>query len=753
VTRCWKVISSTVTILLVFGSVDAATVSGYVREKGSGESMPFVGVYLEGIRLGAITNPEGYYAIAGVPPGDFTLVASLVGYKPYRKSVSVSDGELIANIVLQTGAIEVDEVTVRAERTKPSLDIVPSRTTLRTSDLKAGPVLAEPDPIRTLQTLPGILTLSDFNVGLYVRGGTPDQNLIRVDGAELYNVSHFFGLFSTFPSDAVKSAELLSGGYPAQYGGRLSSVLNIITDEGNKERFSGTGGISLLSSRLTLEGPVAKGSWLISGRRTYLEPILKIASKWNESVNKIGYHFYDVQGKTHQVLSHRDQVTFAFYFGDDYLRWDDLTLDATLVWGNRSISTVWSHLFSSNIYTRYQVAYSRFRSYSDFVVEDLEFGEWNKLEDMDAKAEVTWYVSEKHTIESGIEVKRQFMDFRFEIAEQRLGLMDLTSYIYSGYVQDSYRMTPYLSIMPGLRFNRFAAGPYNDVNPRLAARYQLANQTFLKASVGRYTQYVFRVAREFQGISFLSDLWFYSDSLTKPSHAIQYVAGIEHGFGSGYQATLEGYYKDYDALGEFNDRADNPGNASESLTRGDGRAYGMEIGLKKRSGKHTGWVSYSLGWSIRQVDGLNVDDNGVPREYYPKFDRRHSLNLVYGFDLTSHWRLSARYALASGQGYTPWLGKFSHTDPIGYTWPQRLKAPLNSSRLPYYSRLDFGFRGNYSGWGIKWLPFIEVINATNRANVYNRYWDEGDAIKQTPGQEKDLPQLPFLVTIGVDVEF
>jgi outer membrane cobalamin receptor len=746
-------------LVVACASVNAATISGFVREDGSKESMPFVSVYLEDLRLGAQTNMSGYYVITGVPPGDFTLVANLIGFTPHNKKIAVGDKDLVHNIILAEASLRVEGVTITAERVKaPSLEIVPSRLTLRGADLKAGPVFAEPDPVRTLQTLPGVLSLSDFNVGLYVRGGTPDQNLIRVDGADLYNVSHFFGLFSTFPSDAIKTTELLSGGYPAQYGGRLSSVLNIVTDEGNKKEFEGKGGVSLLSSRLTFEGPIGDNdSWLISGRRTYLEPILSIASRWNDGLNKFGYYFYDMQGKYHNVISHDDQLTLAFYLGDDYLRFDDYpAFVGKMQWGNRSVSATWTHIFASNVFSRYQFGASRFRSISTVGVEDLEFQEDNRLWDINGRVEVSWFVTDKHTIETGVDIKQHRMEYAFTMAEQEFINFSDKSNVYAGYLQDSYRPVPYLSLMPGIRVSSFRAsgGSYVDYNPRFSARYQIADKTFFKASVGRYTQYLFRVSREMQGISFMSDLWFMSDSTAPPSHAVQYVGGFETVIGPGIDVTIEGYYKDYDKLGELDDTVDDASTTGDLLRRGDGRAYGVEFGLKKGSGKHTGWINYSVGWSIRNIDRINTDDDGVSQDYYPKFDRRNMLNVVYSYQLSKHWTLSSRYAFATGQGYTPWLGRYNLYDgALNMVMEQRLRAPLNSTRLPYYSRLDLGFRGKYKGWGITWMPFIDFINVLQRDNVYNRYWSEGDWEEREPGTEKNVPQLPFLFTFGVDVEF
>lgn len=771
-TLCYAMLAA----LCIGTTVPAATISGYVREQGTQESMPYVSVFIEELRLGAMTNDRGYYLINGVPPGEHTLIASLIGYHAYREAVTVGDDGIIQNIVIASEAIEIESIQVEAERVRsPSLDIIPSRETFRGAELKIAPAAVEADPIRTLQTLPGVMQLSDFNTGLYVRGGTPDQNLILVDGAELYNVSHFFGLFSTFPADAIKTTELLTGGFPAQYGGRLSSVLNVVTDEGNKEEVHGIGGVSILSSRLTVEGPAAKGSFLVSGRRTYLEPILWMASKQTDALDGFGYYFYDAQAKVHQVLSHEDQYTFAMYFGRDDLSYDFESLNMRMAWGNWSGSFAWTHLFSPELYSHFQTTVSGFDSQLKFKFEDLGVQDDNEMFDVDTKADFTWFVNERHTFEFGGHLKRHNMQFAQEYAGQRYEAFDLVAFVPSGYVQDSWRPWPFLTLQPGLRVSYISgedrnAQPesvnyghnsgYLNWNPRFATRYQIGDDTFLKASVGRYTQYIFRVPREIQGISFLSDLWFTVDASEggRPQHATHYIAGFETRLGKDLDLMTEIYYKDYDDIAEFNYRAEAPQTVGDALLRGDGFAYGLDFNIKKRAGRHVGWLSYSLGWTVREVAQINtIDPNdplSAPQRYYPKYDQRHYLNAVYSWQLSRRWTINSRFAYASGQGYTPVLGVVVIEDPV-YTLDPDYRARINERRLPAYARLDIGIRGNFQKWGVKWMPFFQIVNVLNRSNEFNRYSEKGewDEPNHTYGSIETIPQLPFLPTFGIDVEF
>jgi len=760
-----NLLSACSALVLLTSPLFAATISGFVWEKGSRESMPYVSVYVEDLRIGAMTNTSGYYVINGVPPGQFTLVASLIGYNDNREKVTVGTEPVIQNVELEPAAIELQAVQVTAERVKsPSLEIIPSRETLRGTDLKIAPAAVEADPIRTLQTLPGVVQLSDFNTGLYVRGGTPDQNLILVDGAELYNVSHFFGLFSTFPADAIKSAELLTGGYPAQYDGRLSSVLNVTTDEGNKERLRGSGGVSLLSSRLTLQGPTGRsGSYLISGRRTYLEPVLALAG-----LDELDYSFYDMQGKIHQIVSQNDQFAIAGYLGNDNFAYKSTgnLIDSQLQWGNWSISAMWNHLFSSTLLSRYQFTLSRFKSNLKFKIEDFGATDRNRLFDVDAHADLTWFASPEHTVETGLHLKRHQMAYGGAFGNQEYNAFDIAAYVPAAYAQDSWHPWPFLTMQPGLHVSYFTGrdrlygtsqrSSYTDFDPRFSTRFQVGENTFLKVAVGRYTQYIFRAAREIQGISFMSDLWWTCDSTAPPQHAWHYVVGVETKLRDDVDLTVEWYYKDYDQIAEFNfEAASKPvGSAGEALVRGEGYAYGMDVNLKKRAGRHTGWISYAASWTVRDIENLNTEDEGKHHPYYPKYDSRHHIDAVYSFTITRRWTLNSRFSFGTGQGYTRILGYTPIEDPV-YRLDPIYREGLNADRLPYYMRLDVGIRGQFRKWRVKWMPFLQIVNVLNRRNEFNHYRTPGDNTVNPPkpSEEKTIPQLPFLPTIGLDVEF
>ena len=732
--------------------VDAADISGFVHDGSNGESLPFVNVYLKGESRGTTSNESGYYAIAAVPAGEYTLISSLIGYRTFSRRIEVGDDDLVVDISLSEQAIELETTVIEAEREEvEEFDISPGRTTLQVRELKAAPAAIEADPIRTIQTLPGVAALSDFSVGLYVRGGTPDQNLVLLDGTDVYNASHLFGLFSTFPADAAKSTELLRGAYPAKYGGRLSSVLTVITDEGNKEEFEAEGGASLMASRLTVQGPAGRGSWLISGRRTHLEPLIAIARDAFDA-KRFGYNFYDLQGKTHQVLSHSDQLTLAGYTGQDNLQYRFDEFDFDLEWGNRTISSKWTHVLDSNLFSNFLVTGSRFRSATLFHSEDVTLQEVNRLTDVSLKADVSYFPRDNHTLEAGALVKRLSMDYKFGESEQIWYDIDVAGYHNALYVQDNWSLSRLLILQPGLRLNYFSNGEYSGWSPRLAARYQTGTETYMKAAVGRYHQYIFRLAREFQGVSLLSNVWALADTTAGPSNAMHYVIGAETRWKK-FEVDAEAYYKDYDGLYELNYDEQESTKIGDILRRGPGEAYGFDLLVRKRSGRQTGWLSFSTGISKRTIDGLNEDEFGEAQSFKSKFDRRVSLNVIHSLRFRKRWRLNSRLAYASGQPYTQVLGTGEIALPSGLRWTFKEKGALNGVRLPSYQRLDISLlrRFEFKNWGMN--AYLQIINVTNHKNIFNYFWDDGTTHRRKPAKRTEISMLPTLPSFGIDFNF
>ena len=751
--RCLWLLTVLISTSLSFASsVQAADISGFIRDSGNGESLPFVNVYLQGEARGSITSEAGYYVIPDVPAGTYTVVVSFIGYGPFSKDVELAGDDIVLDVGLTWQAIELEATIIEADAADVvDFDISPGRTSLRPSELKAAPAAIEADPIRTIQTLPGVASLSDFSVGLYVRGGTPDQNLVLLDGSDVYNASHLFGLFSTFPADAAKSTELLRGGYPAQYGGRLSSVLNVITDEGNKEEFEGAGGISFLASRLTLQGPVGRGSWLVSSRRTHLDPLISVARKAIDT-QRFGYHFYDLQGKTHQVRSHNDQFTLAGYTGQDGLTYRFDEFDFDLEWGNRTISSKWTHVFDSNLFGNFLFTGSRFKAATTFNAEDTTLEETNRLTDLSLKGDISYLPTQKHSIQFGFLSKRMSMEYRFGEADQNWLDIDVEGLHSALYAQDSWALTNRLRIQPGLRFNHFSNGNHTGWSPRVAARYQLGVDTYLKAATGIYHQYIFRLAREFQGISLLSNVWALTDSTAKPSRSVHYVSGLETRVKE-IHVDIEMYYKDYDGLYELNYDEQQSVEIGDILRRGDGRAYGLDLLLRKRAGRQTGWISVSTGITERIIDGLHLDESSRPQPFRSKFDRRLTLHVIHSWRFAERWTLGSRFTQASGQPYTQVFGTGEIELPSGLRWSFQDRGELNAERLPEYQRFDTSLAHQFifRGWDMR--AYLQIVNVTNHKNVFNYFWTDGTAHKSKPGTRKEISMLPILPSLGIDFTF
>jgi hypothetical protein len=341
------------------------------------------------------------------------------------------------------------------------------------------------------------------------------------------------------------------------------------------------------------------------------------------------------------------------------------------------------------------------------------------------------------------------MGYRFGEADQEWVHVDMEGYQPAIYLQDHWRVTHRLSLQPGLRWSHLSNGGYSGVDPRVAARYQVGVDTYLKAAAGAYHQYLFSLAREFQGISLLSNIWTVADSTAVPSRARHYVAGAETRW-AGLDFDLEGYYKDYAGLYEIN--YDNQASTAmgDILRRGDGQAYGVDLLVRRRAGRHSGWLSFSSGVSERTIAGLNPDASGREQPFRSKFDRRFSVDLVYSCRLPGQWTLSAAFSGASGQPYTQVLGRGEIEEPSGLRWTFEEKGPLNAVRLPGYRRLDLGVerRFTFRTWGMN--LYLQVVNATNHRNVFNYFWSEGSAAERKPGKRRQIPMLPLLPSFGLD---
>jgi len=717
----------------------AATISGFVRDASNGEALSYANVVLQGTRLGALTNAQGFYTIAGIPPGSYTLVFSFMGRSTERRAVEVTaEQSLTISVELSSSPIEIEGVEVRPEAIGPV--IAPSTLTLRTRELRSIPSVAEADLFRAVQALPGVSTLSDFSSGLYVRGGSPDQNLILLDDVDVYNPSHLFGFFSTFNVDAVKTVDLQKSGFPARYGGRLSSLLDVHNRDGNRKEFEGVARASLISSSLTLEGPWQRGSWMAAGRHTYIEPLARAAGY------ELPYAFYDLHGRLNLDLGSNDRTSLSLFRGNDRLDLDAGTFDVVLDWGNDTWSTQWTHVFSQRLFSHFVLGGSRFHSDGDIAFQDFKFKTRNHIDDLCAKGALSLKPNAPHLLDFGFEAKVLDFGWRQDVGEGSSLRFDYDGTYGALYVQDSWEVDPRTSLQPGLRLDYYSDGDYSRLGPRISARRMLSEVTALRATYGRYHQYLNLVYQE--GFSF-ADMWFPVDRTIRPGSADHYILGVDVGPYETHDVSIEVYYKDYRNLVEFSDEFgrslfDESTELDEVFNSGTGHAYGADLYLRNRYRGWEGWVGYSWGSTERKIENYNRGE-----AFIPQYDRRHQITIMQTRSLGKGWTLDLNFRYGTGQPTTLATGRYTVRDVNGRAYDIVLDGKLNDARLPAFHRLDVGLSKVYRlrGWSIE--PTLQVINVYNHKNVYLRSYD----LTKNPAEHEDVNMFPLLPTLGVNVRF
>ncbi|MCD4651435.1 MAG: TonB-dependent receptor, partial [Candidatus Cloacimonetes bacterium] len=529
-------------LCLSVAGLQAATVHGYVFEKSSREPMLYAAVMIKGTNLGQYTNKKGYFVINEVPSGEFEVFASKMGFQPLTISKKAMSAEetIYLEIELTRGAVQIAGLVIKAKQFEDEINsrqIKVSKINQSTEQLKEVVALAEADVMRSIQALPGVTPISDFSSGLYVRGGSPDQNLILLDCIDVYNPSHFGGIFSTFNTDAVKNVELLKGGYPATYHGRLSSVLDVTNREGNRKKFTGIARISMLSSSATVEGPWEmggqKGSYMGSFRRTYLD-VMKAAM----DLEMPDVYFYDGHAKVNWDYSTKDKFSLSTYFGKDFIKFN-FGADLLLQWGNETVSAQWTHLFNPQLFSHFVLAGSHFGSLFrvDYDSENNEYYDRaNDIWDATFRAMLAWKPSESHLIEYGFDVKYNAVllenTTNLDIDKSGLPMVDVSSATYSMYTQDSWDINAYWTFQAGLRAtlcstkSKYLANDptteYFRVAPRMHLRRKLTTTSNVFAAYGRYYQYLSMLSMDEMSPM---DLWFPLDETVEPGVSNHYIFG------------------------------------------------------------------------------------------------------------------------------------------------------------------------------------------------------------------------------------
>jgi outer membrane cobalamin receptor len=764
------------------------TISGYVREAVSGESLIGVNIYLTDHKIGTVTNTYGFYSLTLPSADSVGLVISYIGFNTEIIKVSL-DKNVELNINLKPNII-LKEVTITADRReRQSESIKMSTVTLQPAQIKNVPsLLGEKDVLKVLQLMPGVQKGSEGSSGLYVRGGGPDQNLIILDDAIVYNASHLFGFFSLFNGDALKSVELTKGGFPARYGGRLSSVLDMNMKEGNKQEWHGEGGIGLISSRLTVEGPLIKGksSIILSGRRTFVDLLTRPFLKGEIP----SYYFYDFNAKINYDFGRKDKLYLSGYFGQDKYSLkttnDQYRENTGFNWGNSTGTLRWNHLFTNKLFSNTSLIFSKYSfgiqdKYYQFIDKKNYYAEYySGIKDYSVKFDIDYIPSPRHWAKAGvISIDHRFNPHAFVeedlINNNKVRDIKYINGIESGvYIEDTWQPFQALKINGGMRFSHFIAtkNQYHNFEPRLSAAWRFENNYALKASYATMNQYIHLLSNT--GLGLPTDLWVPTTDRVKPQQSKQIALGLVKDLPRhDLSLSLEGYYKKMNNVIEYKEGAtfiilDDPKSAAEknwedNVTAGKAWSYGVELLLQKKTGRLTGWIGYTLSWTQMQFDSINFG-----KKFYARYDRRHDISIVANYKLSDHISLSGTWVYGTGNAITlsnssywvstdqPALGSgmlnyntqgFSG-NTVAYDFGQK-----NNFRMAPYHRLDLGIQFHKTKkWGER-IWEISVYNVYNRMNPFYYYSTSVVTPTSSVGVLRQVSLFPVIPSFSYSLKF
>jgi len=745
--------------VLALADCPGCIISGFVTDSTNGEAIAGANLHIEAEPYGAAANIHGYYTIPKIDRGGpYTLVISAIGYRTVKRQIVCSCNEHHRlDFELVPEAIKQEEVIIEADRVGGMQDPLAGHSIIKSDMVVKFPGLVEPDLFRSLQLMPGIQSISDFSSGLYIWGGAPGDNLILLDNIEVYNPTHLMGIFSTFIVDAVREVNLVKGGYPAKWGGRVGSVLDITNKDGNRKDVHGIAELSLLSGKALVEGPMNKGSWMIAGRRTWIDLATKAMA--NSGILQEGedlpYYLYDIQGKINRDISDKDKISFSFYGGDDVLAFDEEEdEDFEYRWGNLTACARWTRIFSDKLFGHMIIAGSRFRTR---LKDETDWDKMNlkdEIGDISLKGDFSYFYSDKHTFNMGGVIKWREFHNSFDYYEQDDfgGDEEYHQDDYTGaslvalYFEEDYNPNFNWNIQAGIRAEYATNGGYFRVSPRLSFQRRLNESLTLRGAYGRYYQYIHLVnPLQESGIA-VFDSWLPVDENLEPAMADHFVLGMETDY-LPVDITTNLFFKKMDnVLEPRNDFAIHMDDGTRVRAYvGEGWASGGEITFEGRIGKFSGWTGYCLSWTKRKMEGFNDD-----KYYSPKYDRRHSAKIAFNYDVSPRLILTAAFNYGTGQPITEPVD-FEEETPGGsdiYYWP--IYGDFHNGRMPDYARMDFGLEwvARKKKWELK--PYFQIINILNRENVFMLEWDEPSINTTEPDEETMIPLIP---TFGIRAEF
>ena len=807
-------------LILILGNASIlcqkyVSMNGFVRDESNGEPISYANVFLSNTSMGAATNNEGYFVLSNVPSGTYEINVAMIGYAVHKEKVDLSIGKSIRlEIRLKKEAIKGAEVLVTAERQKFEKSMESSQIALDLREINSAPAFVEPDVFRTLQMLPGVQTTSDFSSALYVRGSTPDQNLIMLDGIAVYNPYHLGGIFSTFNTDAIKEADFHAGGFPARYGGRMGAILNVINREGNTEKIRGSANLSLISSKALVEGPIPKwkgmkGSWMVSGRRTYIDKVVDALKLPSGSKNSDGsdvplqfpYYFYDYQIKANLDLNQDHRLTFTRFYGDDVLDFsyedpvETVSNETVSIqqesqfgldwpWGNQTNGLTWRWIISPKIIAKTFLSNSRYRfdfdlsfqdkdtyMYADSTIINFTNFNWNIfdiIKDQTLESEVKYIYSNEHEITGGLQVKKIRFDLgiQYDLATQDtsftwnpLSLKNTTQEI-SFYLQDRWEVSEKLKVRSGLRITDYNLHNKIYLDPRFGMKYNISDDIALKGNWGLYHQFLTTANNQDENLR-LVELWLGIPKEKPASISEHLIGGMEYMSSKNIFYRIELYQKTFKNLLTLKqDNTNEYEGVSQDTTinefwdtKGNGR--GIELLVKKSSGRFNGWLGYTLSETKYYTEPSGW--------HHPNFDRTHTLNIVGNFEINRDLEISVALTQSSGNPYTKILGRVYdweqtlYNNSYWYPVDSYLVGEKNTERYDEYFRIDVGMtRKGGNLFGLEYDTYWQIMNLTRHVNILSyRYRTKTDPLtgNQLGVQRQPIPMFPLILTFGVKFEF
>lgn len=749
------------------------TISGTIKSKKTGETL--IGATIRAGTAGTASNEYGFYSLT-LPRGEYLLEASAIGLELYSRQINL-DRDIVINLLLEEEAKSMENITITGtakNRSLSSPQMGVEKVTIK--DVRNIPVLlGERDILKTIQLLPGIKSAGDGNSGFFVRGGSADQNLILLDEANVYNASHLLGFFSTFNSDAIKDITVYKGGMPAQYGGRLSSVLDIKMNDGNNQDFSVSGGIGLISAKLNVEGPIQKdkASFLVTGRRTYADMFLKLS---NDTILKNSrLYFYDLNAKVNYTLGEKDRLYLSGYFGQDVLNANNRF---GINWGNATGTIRWNHIYNSKLFSNTSLILSNYNYKISIASEGTDFDIFSQINDWNLKHEFQWYLNNRNNIRIGLNTIYHTLrpgEVRPSSDKSTINIRLLQrrySWENSLYATNTWKASDRINITYGLRLTAFSilgegdyftldanrnvvdtlrygkgefVKTYINPEPRLAMSYRLGATSSVKGAYTRNVQNLHLLSNS--TTSNPTDKWVASTNIIKPEISDMVSVGYYRDmWDNNYELTTEVYYKTMQNQIDYKDGADifiNTDAVETQLLFGRGRAYGWELQLKKKAGKLTGWLSYTLSKTEKQIEGINNNE-----WYNARQDRTHDVAVVASYELSKKWSISANWVFNTGNAVSFPTGKYLVDGQMAFYYTER-----NGYRMPDYHRLDIG-----ANWILKQRKRLSselsfsLYNAYGRQNAYTISFRES----KTDPEKTEAVQLAlfrFIPSVSYNFKF